>query len=147
MIPNDNSKEFILDPSCEHLPSIWYAYKHPPTKRKWLSEMLATESPTCALCNHLIDANAPPDDTSNPWRPSLDHILPRSKGGSHDRENMQLTHHRCNAKRGNSDGLTPAQLEGIMKCIPKRLRVNKETAVHKNSTQTTGAQGNSREDI
>ena len=33
---------------------------------------------------------------------SVDHIVPLSKGGSSRGENLQLTHHKCNQKKGNA---------------------------------------------
>jgi 5-methylcytosine-specific restriction endonuclease McrA len=51
----------------------------------------------CQLCGDPVDPNiAWPD----PMMPSLDHILPLSKGGTHDRSNVQLTHLGCNMIKG-----------------------------------------------
>lgn len=37
-----------------------------------------------------------------PWEElSIDHIIPLSKGGTHDRFNLQLACKRCNAKKGS----------------------------------------------
>ena len=33
--------------------------------------------------------------------PSADHVIPRSKGGSDDIENLRPAHTGCNARRGN----------------------------------------------
>jgi 5-methylcytosine-specific restriction endonuclease McrA len=33
---------------------------------------------------------------------NLDHIIPQSKGGRNNIENLQLTHFKCNSSRGNS---------------------------------------------
>lgn len=35
------------------------------------------------------------------WDVTVDHILPRSLGGSDGLENLRLAHHRCNSARGN----------------------------------------------
>lgn len=32
---------------------------------------------------------------------SIDHIIPKSKGGTWDYKNLQLTHKRCNSLKGN----------------------------------------------
>ena len=45
----------------------------------------------CAICGKTV---APKDA-------SLDHIIPVSKGGRHIRTNVQLTHVRCNKRKGN----------------------------------------------
>lgn len=34
-------------------------------------------------------------------KPSLDHVIPRSKGGSDRNENLKLAHTSCNNKRGD----------------------------------------------
>ena len=36
-----------------------------------------------------------------PGAPVIDHILPVSKGGKHERSNLQLAHWRCNTIKGN----------------------------------------------
>ena len=33
--------------------------------------------------------------------PSVDHIIPKTKGGLHEWSNVQLTHYRCNVKKSN----------------------------------------------
>lgn len=44
----------------------------------------------CWLCNHPI-----------PGLPSADHVIPRSRGGSDDIENLRPAHPSCNYRRGN----------------------------------------------
>ena len=34
------------------------------------------------------------------WYPSIDHVVPLSKGGKHSWDNVRLAHHWCNAKKG-----------------------------------------------
>lgn len=34
-------------------------------------------------------------------KPSLDHVIPKSQGGTAKLDNMKLAHSRCNYKRGN----------------------------------------------
>ena len=52
----------------------------------------------CQICKEPVERTA---HYPNPLAPSLDHIIPVSKGGSSDPSNLQLTHLRCNLKRGN----------------------------------------------
>lgn len=52
----------------------------------------------CQICKEPVERSA---HHPNPLAPSLDHIIPVSKGGSSDPSNLQLTHLRCNLKRGN----------------------------------------------
>jgi len=35
--------------------------------------------------------------------PSIDHLVPVSKGGTDDDENLYLAHLMCNKRRGNKD--------------------------------------------
>jgi len=52
----------------------------------------------CGLCGVSIDVVlAWPD----PGSKSIDHILPLSKGGSHNQENVQWAHLVCNERKGN----------------------------------------------
>lgn len=54
----------------------------------------------CQLCHELIDqAIAWPD----PKSPSLDHIIPLSKGGEHSMSNVQSAHLGCNSSKGDRD--------------------------------------------
>lgn len=55
--------------------------------------------PTCAICHTPIDMEAPP---YAPLACEVDHIVPTSRGGAfYDLDNLQLTHSRCNRKKGN----------------------------------------------
>lgn len=54
---------------------------------------------TCSLCFERIDrALAWPDPLSK----SVDHIVPLSKGGTHEQSNLAWTHLVCNLKKGAS---------------------------------------------
>lgn len=52
----------------------------------------------CGLCSTPVDPDLSHPD---PMSPSLDHILPLSKGGTHTYENVQLAHLTCNVSKGN----------------------------------------------
>jgi 5-methylcytosine-specific restriction endonuclease McrA len=59
---------------------------------------IASKDPVCAICHHWIDLQAP---AFSPNAVEVDHIVPRSRGGSlYDIENLQLTHSRCNRQKG-----------------------------------------------
>lgn len=59
---------------------------------------IASLDAVCALCHRPIDLDAP---KNTPFAVEVDHILPRSRGGAlYALENLQLTHHRCNRKKG-----------------------------------------------
>jgi 5-methylcytosine-specific restriction endonuclease McrA len=58
---------------------------------------------TCGICSNAVDMGTSWPD---PMSPSLDHIVPLSKGGAHDPDNVQLAHLTCNVAKGSrsSDG-------------------------------------------
>lgn len=63
------------------------------------SEIAERDHWKCQLCGDPVDkAVVWPD----PFSPSLDHIVPLSKGGAHDPDNVQLAHLRCNVAKGTS---------------------------------------------
>jgi len=52
----------------------------------------------CQLCGRKVK----PDKASpHPMAPVVDHILPLSKGGTHEYRNVQTAHHLCNNRKGN----------------------------------------------
>lgn len=84
-----------------------YRAKHghnPPRTGNWIDdrirfEIYARDSWTCLLCGNPIDQDAHWNDN---LAPSLDHIVPRSAGGSHDPSNLRTAHRSCNSVRGIS---------------------------------------------
>ena len=68
-------------------------------KRGYLrTEICERDGWICQICKEPVERNA---HYPEPLAPSLDHIIPVSKGGSSDPSNLQLTHLVCNLKRGN----------------------------------------------
>lgn len=53
---------------------------------------------TCWLCGGEVDPTAP---TTSPWRATIDHLVPRSRGGGTEPANLRLAHRRCNNARGS----------------------------------------------
>jgi 5-methylcytosine-specific restriction endonuclease McrA len=77
-----------------------------PRKQKWnrtewaaaRKRAIATLDPICAICLRPIDLEAV---KNTPLAVEVDHIVPRSRGGAlYALENLQLTHHTCNRKKG-----------------------------------------------
>lgn len=52
------------------------------------------DSWVCGICLEHVDEGL--IGSGSPWRPSLDHVVPRSEGGSDDPENLRLSHFWCN---------------------------------------------------
>ena len=51
----------------------------------------------CQLCGQPTNPNARPQDD---MRPSIDHIVPLARGGSHTYDNLQTAHRVCNSRKG-----------------------------------------------
>jgi len=66
------------------------------TKDKARQELLARFGYVCAICGRAIDRALP---YRHPEGLTLDHIRPRSIGGTNDLSNLQLAHGRCNLER------------------------------------------------
>jgi len=50
----------------------------------------------CWLCGEAIEP-----DAIGPWQATIDHLVPRSRGGSNELSNLRLAHRRCNNRRGS----------------------------------------------
>lgn len=57
----------------------------------------------CGICGLRVNTKL---KHPHPYSPSLDHIIPLSKGGSHTPDNVQLAHLRCNISKGSKTGFT-----------------------------------------
>jgi hypothetical protein len=71
-----------------------------------LSRLMDRDKGVCALCGDSVNIK---DFTrvdgvfiANDDYPSIDHIIPVSKGGTHQWGNVQLAHRKCNGKKNNS---------------------------------------------
>lgn len=65
-----------------------------------LSEIRVRDGNRCHLCLKAVPEKAWP----HPMSPSLDHVVPLSKGGTHDPDNVKLAHLECNTAKGNRGG-------------------------------------------
>lgn len=81
----------------------------PQGKNEWISIRIVGERDgwRCHLCGKRV----PRTTKRLEAMPSIDHITPLSKGGTHELQNVALAHHRCNSLR--RDGKTPAQMRLI----------------------------------
>ncbi len=80
-----------------------------------LDGLYERDNGTCHLCNELCDW----DDYSRrdgafivgPSYPSIDHLIPRSKGGVHSWNNIKLAHHYCNTIKNNNEEVEDTSTE------------------------------------
>lgn len=61
----------------------------------------------CQFCLEPVEPGLP---SSSPWQATLDHIVPRAKGGLDQPENLRLLHRYCNGVRSDSDSLTLSEM-------------------------------------
>ena len=68
-----------------------------------LKKLIKRDGLRCALCGEMCDPN---DHSwtkySGPMYPSIDHIIPMSKGGGHTWDNVQIAHIICNSIKSNN---------------------------------------------
>jgi 5-methylcytosine-specific restriction endonuclease McrA len=62
-----------------------------------LRRLLPAQGGLCPLCGGPVDLTR-----VGPWRPTLDHIVPLSKGGDNAMSNLQVAHWVCNNRRGDA---------------------------------------------
>jgi len=89
---------------------------HRTAYEKNRAKILATQN-VCAICGKPVDKSIP---SPHPLSPTIDHIIPVSKGGHpSDLANLQLAHRCCN--RDKSDRLAPAHAPVVEKTISNRV--------------------------
>ena len=62
-----------------------------------LKDLIKRDGGICQICGKPTDANDIKAGHIGKAYPTLDHIIPLSKGGSHTWDNVQLAHMSCNA--------------------------------------------------
>lgn len=72
-----------------------------PSGGRWISDrdrlkIYERDGWCCHLCGGAVDPDA---ESKSRWYPSLDHLVPRSQGGSDDTSNLKTAHRYCNAIR------------------------------------------------
>jgi len=79
----------------------------------WLDRMALFDRDDwkCQICLEAVDYSA---DPLSDWYPTLDHIVPRSKGGSHDYKNLRTAHRWCNSVRGDLSHYSDRQLSELL---------------------------------
>lgn len=74
-----------------------------PTSRNWIpdetrAEIYARDAFVCGICDVPVDKAAHWNDDA---AATLDHIIPKSLGGSDEPTNLRCAHRICNSRRGN----------------------------------------------
>lgn len=85
------------------------------SSRSWISfedrrAIYVRDAWTCQICREPTSRRY---SASDPWSPTLDHVVPRSRGGSDDPTNLRLSHLWCNSVRGDLSHYTDADLQGV----------------------------------
>lgn len=62
-----------------------------------LAKLIERDGPDCQLCDKPLDMSV---EWPHPNYPSIDHVIPLSRGGEHSLSNTQMTHLICNVKKG-----------------------------------------------
>lgn len=70
-------------------------------------ELAKRDGTDCGICGSPVDMTLTRSDGLH--CPSVDHIIPRSRGGSHDPSNLQLAHLRCNMAKSDRVGTSPVR--------------------------------------
>lgn len=63
-----------------------------------VEDLAARDGWVCWLCERPIDPDA---IVGSPARATVDHVVPKSRGGPTEPANLRLAHARCNGRRGN----------------------------------------------
>lgn len=68
-----------------------------PADKVTVMELLVDQDFKCHLCGNAIDPDCRYPD---PECPTIDHVIPLSRGGTGLRENLKAAHMRCNSAKG-----------------------------------------------
>ena len=67
-----------------------------------LARLIKRDGLRCAICGELCDPNDHSwSKYSGPMYPSIDHIIPMSRGGGHTWDNVQVAHIICNSYKSD----------------------------------------------
>lgn len=96
--------------------------------------IFATQN-TCGICGHPVDFSLKPP---HPMAPTIDHIIPVSKGGHpSDIDNLQLSHWTCNRQKSDKifkEGTETKQVIGN-RVLPQSIDWMKYNSKQGNQTE------------
>ncbi|MBQ1064490.1 HNH endonuclease [Micromonospora sp. C41] len=75
------------------------------------TDVFVRDNWTCQLCGFPVDATASPFDPSSP---TVDHVVPLSRGGQHTMANVQCSHLGCNAAKQDRCEVTERDTPGTL---------------------------------
>jgi 5-methylcytosine-specific restriction endonuclease McrA len=73
-------------------------------KRRFLAWLSVHQGGRCAYCDRFV---TPPTRPSRPTDRTLDHVVPRVKGGTRDRANLVMSCLECNMKKSDRTDIVP----------------------------------------
>lgn len=84
--------------------AVKYKTEYDPTIN--LDDLISRDGLRCALCGGMCDRSDYKKNKKGFYvfgvnYPSIDHIMPISKGGGHTWDNVQVAHRGCNTRKGN----------------------------------------------
>ncbi|CAK6472652.1 hypothetical protein BFRIG_01868 [Peribacillus frigoritolerans] len=62
-----------------------------------IERLMKRDKAVCYLCNELVLTNL---DTNHDYYPSIEHVKPIARGGTHTWDNVKLAHRKCNYEKG-----------------------------------------------
>lgn len=63
-----------------------------------VDDLAIRDGTRCYVCHRKVDMSL---SGQAKWGPTIEHIVPVSKGGTNDPANLALSHRCCNTARGN----------------------------------------------
>ena len=63
-----------------------------------IERLMKRDKNICYLCGDCVDINLDPNHN---YYPSIEHVIPVSKGGTHTWDNVKLAHRKCNYLKSN----------------------------------------------
>ena len=76
--------------------------------------------PVCLHSSRVIVQGLPHDD---PWAGTVDHVIPKSYGGSDCGDNLRAAHRLCNEKRGSGSPVSEGIEISIMQLRQRDLKL------------------------